>query len=362
MLTGLFAVGTVILWLLFVLTEAGIFKRHQRARISPSAAGTAIAADDLAADEVIGQCWGQAAAHRERMSQMGWLDSPLVRNAYVLPTIAQGFSSGDAWVDLVQEFQIDRQGRWLSLGCGSAGPEIFFAQAGLFASMDAYDISAGAIAIARENALARGVKNIDFRVGEFDALELPPEHYDVVSMIMSLHHARHLDALLTKIQATLRPTGWFLVNEYIGPSQLQYTDKQLQFVAELLSILPPRLAYDFTEGAVRRQYVRKPREFWNRVDPSEAICSDHIEAALHEHFDVVAQRNFGGSLLNPLLENLVANFSPDAEEDVAILRLLMYVEEVLIREGILTSDFAVFVMRKKTTNPGPAETKEASMG
>ena len=111
--------------------------------------------------------------------------------------------------------------------------------------------------------------------------------------------------------------------------------------------MPERLASDYVEHRIKRSYERRPRTFWDEVDPSEAICSDRIEAAVRRHFEVVTQRNYGGTLLNPLLEHIVANFSPDREEDVTILRLLIYVETVLIREDVLGSDFAVFVMRKK---------------
>ena len=161
---------------------------------------------------------------------MGWLDSPAVRAGHVLPAIARGPSTGDAWLDIVDQFHIDKQGLWLSLGCGGAGPEIAYAQHGLFVGMDAYDISPEAIHIARKNAAVQGVTNINFFVDDFDKMVLPAAHYDVVSMIMSLHHVNNLDALLRKISGTLKPDGWFLVNEYIGPSQFQFTDKQMQIV------------------------------------------------------------------------------------------------------------------------------------
>ena len=137
------------------------------------------------------------------------------------------------------------------------------------------------------------------------------------------------------------------MNEYIGPSQFQFSDKQMQIVKDLLELLPKRLAFDYVHNQVKRRYIRQPRKFWDQADPSEAICSDKIEMALRRHFQVVSQRNYGGTLLNPLLEHIVANFSSQREEDITILRLLMYVEAALIREGCLSSDFSMLVMRKK---------------
>ena len=304
---------------------------------------------NVQADEktVVSQQWGKTAAQREKMSLMGWMDAPLVLDYYVLPTIAQGSSQGNAMLDIIEQFPIDRQGHWLSLGCGSAGQEIFYSQNKLFASMDAYDISEGAIQIARANAEAKGITNICFQVQDINKISLPPTHYDVVSMIMSLHHVSRLGYLLDQVERTLKPNGWFLVNEFIGPSQFQFSAKQMQIVNELLALLPERLAFDYVKNQVKRRYDLQPRDFWDRVDPSEAIHSDQIEAALHHRFQVVSRRNYGGTLLNPLLEHIVGNFAPEREEDVVILRLLMYIEAVLIREGCLKDNFALFVMKKK---------------
>ena len=80
---------------------------------------------------------------------MGWLDSPLVQEFHVLPLIAGGASEGNWVLDIVEQFSIEPDGSWLSLGCGGADQEIFLAEQGLFRAMDAYDISAEAVGIAR---------------------------------------------------------------------------------------------------------------------------------------------------------------------------------------------------------------------
>jgi hypothetical protein len=111
--------------------------------------------------------------------------------------------------------------------------------------------------------------------------------------------------------------------------------------------LPDRLRYDYVRNQVKRSYVRQTRGYWFQVDPSEAICSDQMEAALHRYFRVVVQRNYGGTLLNPLLEHIVGNFAPENEKDVAILRLLVYLEQCLIRERVLDNNFAFFAAQRK---------------
>jgi len=55
------------------------------------------------------------------------------------------------------------------------------------------------------------------------------------------------------------------------------------------------------------------------------------------------RRDFGGTLLNPMLEGIVGNFRRDSEEDTALLRLLISIEEILLEQGMLPSDFTVLV-------------------
>jgi ubiquinone/menaquinone biosynthesis C-methylase UbiE len=277
---------------------------------------------------------------------LGWLESPFIQEEYILPAISGPDSQGNWVSDIVRELDISRDGYWLSLGCGCGGQEIFCAEQGLCRQLDGYDISSESVAVAQNNARQKGLSDLHFYTGDFNTLQLPRSHYDVVVMSMSLHHVTLLNKLLPRIHRALKSDGWFLVNEYVGPSQFQFSDKQIQIINELLSLLPDRLRYDYVHDQIKHTYVRLPREHWFQADPSEAICSDQIEPALHRYFSVVLQRNYGGTLLNPLLEHTMGNFDP-ADGDATILRLLTYLERCLIRERVLRNNFAVFAVQRK---------------
>lgn len=300
-------------------------------------------------DEKVSQLWDSAARQRQTYNKlMGWLDSPIVQKYYVLPAIAEGESRGNWMLDLVADFKIDRNGRWLSLGCGSGGQEMFAIEQQVCQQLDAYDISPESIAQATQTAQQRNLKNIHFHVGDFHTIPLPKHQYDVVMMGMSLHHVAELNRLLPRINQTLKQNGWFLVNEYVGPAQFQYKKKQLEIVADVLAVLPERLRYDYVQQQPKSGYVMQPREYWFQVDPSEAICSDLIESALRRYFRVRTQRNYGGPLLNLLLEHIVGNFDPEDEGDITAVRLLGYLEHRLIQERVLDNHFAIFAAQPKS--------------
>ena len=54
--------------------------------------------------------------------------------------------------------------------------------------------------------------------------------------------------------------------------------------------------------------------------------------------------DFGGTLLQFVLADIVANFKEVDPKDAAIVDLMSLLEEVLIAERVLPSDFAFFIL------------------
>src|ERR1700753_10315 len=269
----------------------------------------------------VANLWGEVAEARTAAPMQGWLDAPLVMREWVHPLL-HGNPDDDWLTGLGKRLRIAPHGHWLSLGCGSAGTEIEARRRRVFGSMGALAVAPRAIDEGRRAAAAQGVDGIEFGVVDFNRLVLPPERFDVVMMCMSLHHVTNLRAVLGTIRQALKPDGHLLVNEYVGPRQLQFTDAQLDATRDLLATLPARLRRDCTTGGVKTEYRRLPVEHWNLVDPSEAIRSDRIVPLLYRCYDVVLQLDYGGSVLNPLLEHIVHNFDHGQPEGVgALLRL-----------------------------------------
>jgi ubiquinone/menaquinone biosynthesis C-methylase UbiE len=296
--------------------------------------------------ERVAELWDRTAQERAVSPVQGWLDSPIVLEGYVQPTVS-GSPQVNWLIALAERLAIPRSGRWLSLGCGSAGLEIFAAGEGLFRSLTAYDVSETSLDQARQAAAARGIDNLEFRLGDFHRIEPPASTYDVVLMNMSLHHVKELRSVLEGVRRTLLPHGFLLINEFIGPRQFQFTDLQLSIVRDLLAAMPPSWRRDCATGELKSEYRRMPVEHWNVADPSEAIRSDVIVEEIQRQFRIVERIDYGGTILNLLLEHIVHNFDPADEKDVAAVRLLGAFEATLLRHGVIPSDFTVMAMKKR---------------
>jgi len=234
----------------------------------------------------------------------------------------------------------------LSLGCGTGLKELAWAGQGHWADLDAYDLSPRRIAAAQENARARGIAHVHFQAGDIYGLDWPVQHYDVVLADQSLHHFSPLEPLCANIRRTLKPDGYLIINEYVGPSRFQWTDRQIQVVNGLLALLPERYRVSWQDHTIKKRIYRPSRLRMMLADPSEAVESDKIVPTLERHFEIIERRDYGGTIIHPLFADIAANFSDS--DGQRLVELCFQVEDVLLAVGELSSDFSLFVGRPKT--------------
>lgn len=94
----------------------------------------------------------------------------------------------------------------LEVGCGTGPFSRILAKSS--ERVLALDLSPNMIRVARERSAQ--FPNIDFRVADVLALELPPEAFDCVATIATLHHLP-LKEVLTKLKSALKANGVLLV-------------------------------------------------------------------------------------------------------------------------------------------------------
>jgi hypothetical protein len=82
-----------------------------------------------------------------------------------------------------------------------------------------------------------------------------------------------------------------------------------------------------------------------RHDSSEAVRSAEIEPLLRQRFDVVGEWNWGGTLNHLVFQNIAGNFDPENADHAALVESLIDHENRVIRDGVLPSDFKVFVTK-----------------
>jgi len=300
--------------------------------------------------DTVSRRWARLASdeHVQDLDRLSWTGIPQVHlNHNFLITGSREIY----WVEWMRDrfFPAGQAGDALSLGCGAGHLDRIFKRCGYsFRSFTGMDISEGAVAQAR--TLAEEVQlapTIRYLASDLNRATLPPDSFDFIYFFQSLHHIEALEHALEQCRQALRPGGLLMVNEFVGPSRFQWTRRQMDLATALLLCLPEDLRRDVQSGVVKNVVMAPTIEYLVAHDPSESVRSGEIEGLLKACFDVTHEWNWGGTLNHLLFQNIAANFDPANTSHRSIIELLIHHENVVIREGLLPSDFKVFLARHK---------------
>lgn len=293
--------------------------------------------------------WGKEAGTWQVGRGIHWTEHQAVQDR--INRMVSGDPASDAY-----RFLIDFLGkhgmhlplsRCLTLGCGAGDLERGLAQYGFCLKHDAHDIADGAIKRAKQKAAEAGLTHISYYVSDINNISLPPDTYDLVFGVQSVHHFSNLEHIFSEVQKTLNTGGYLVLNEFVGPTKFQWTERQLTIINSLLQILPEKYRISRNDGAtVKTLYSRPSIEEMDRIDPSEAVRSGDILNVLTKYFNIAAKRDYGGTILHLLLQDIAGNFNCNDPIDMRLLNMLFDIEDTLMEIGEIPSDFAVVIAQK----------------
>ena len=297
-------------------------------------------------EKLVSDHWSQMA--KQQIGLFHWSDSSIVMQ-YINKCISDNPDVG--WFQYACEKYILKGSKGvnsgLSIGCGSGALERHCRMINACQTIDAIDLAEGAIKEAKKLAQEQKITGINYKVQNIENISLPKEKYDVVFASSAIHHVKNLEALFEQVRSSLKPFGLFIMLEYVGPSQFQFTKKSCDLINELLNILPQeyrKLSSDPTK--TKNKFTKTTIEMMNISDPSEAIRSAEIIPLLSRYFTILEKKDYGGTILHMLLQDIMANFNHDDYKDQAVLKLLIFLENILIREKVIDSDFTFLVASK----------------
>ncbi|HEV2841967.1 MAG TPA: class I SAM-dependent methyltransferase [Chthoniobacterales bacterium] len=243
--------------------------------------------------------------------------------------------------------------RSFSVCCGDGAHELALAHSRRVKFIHAFDLSTGAIEQAKATFATAGISKDTYRFEVADADDLQIDgKFDLLLSTSALHHVTQLETLLSRLSRMLDPHGYFVVLEYVGPNRFQWRDAQLNVINGILAQLDPR----FLKENRRIELGRPPLADFLAIDPSEAVRSEDILRLLPEYFTVEYLRNFNGTIIHPLYPLLDARRTNANEPDFdSIVRMILWIEDFLIRAQVLSSDFIFAICRSKELRETPEE-------
>lgn len=258
-----------------------------------------------------------------------WQSEHVVRqvNRRICGEGVPGPSGGDV-KRIRMEFPGRKFRRAISVGGGTGVKEMALLTAGLLEFLDLFELSELRIELGIAQAQKLGIES-RVRFHQTDALEqVRDPAYDLVYWNNSLHHMLDVPRAVAWSHGVLENEGVFYMNDFVGPTRMQWSDQTLEIVSGIRAALPERFLKDPNrKGAslVTRIRRRSAREM-SREDPTECADSDRILDAVRDYFPEALVLPIGGAVYHLVLNDVLHNI--DEELDREYLDLLMALDEV----------------------------------
>jgi SAM-dependent methyltransferase len=235
----------------------------------------------------------------------------------------------------VERYCATPRARALSLGCGGGELERELVALGACERMIAVDISPERVAGARAATPPQLRERIEYVCANLETWE-PPGAFDLIVGKGFLHHVEGIERMLELILAHLTDDGVLYVQEFVGPSRFQWSDRQLEIVNRLLACLSEDLRRDLVDpaGGPRARAGRPSVAAMIADDPSEAARSDELPGLLRSHFRVLEEREWGGAIFHLLFSRIMGNFVDHDD----LVRVIMELDAILTEEGVVGND------------------------
>lgn len=287
--------------------------------------------------------WGEHLRVEASGEWYAWLDHPVINAHYS----ARGLIDGLSWASWVPKRLGRPAQRSLDLGCGAGQRSVAVFKAGATLQADGMDVSEERVA---EGEHARAALQMPgrFDVADINVCRLPPRTYDLVFSAHSFHHFEALEHIMSEVHGSLTDDGLFILEEFVGPTQFQWTDVQIELVKSLMALLPEELRM-FRSHIVKPYEGRPTVADVVAVSPFESIRSAAITPLFRQYFDIVEIRLLGGTLQHLFYNGIVHHFT--TARAIEYVRAICAVEDALIDSGLLPSDFMLLVGKRRSSSP-----------
>lgn len=260
--------------------------------------------------------------------------------------LVTGHKNLDYTTFFVENYLQHKKGlKLVSLGSGISANEIKLAQYSNFEEIICIDIAKDQMLEAEASAKRLGLKNISFVCADFNTYDIPKEYYDIVFFHSSLHHFDNMTHFVaTTIKNSLKPNGLLVINEYVGPTRLQFPKSQILKINEALKLIPKTYRTRYKSNLLKKRFYGSGIIRMIIADPSECIDSAMILPAIHANFKTVVEKPYGGNILMNALKDISHHFADLDAPKTEVLESLFAFEDEYLKTN--PSDFVFGVYEK----------------
>lgn len=275
--------------------------------------------------------------HRAR-----WWDSPRIWkyvNYKICGQYLPGVVDGDAAV--IAQTARRPVANGISIGAGNGFKEIDLVQRGIVKRFDLYEISDARVKDGRQRVREAGLEGqIKFFQELVDFDHPPADRYDLVYWNNALHHMMNTRAAIRWSKNALRAGGVFYMNDFVGPTRFQWSDRVLAACSALRAAMPAEFFKSRYGGLDFPIVLERPDPLvLAESDPTEAADSANILTAIDDLLPGADVRPVGGAAYLFAFDDVMANI----DEDSPWFQLMFVLDELLEQAGEFNYAVATWV-------------------
>jgi ubiquinone/menaquinone biosynthesis C-methylase UbiE len=280
----------------------------------------------------------------------------LYRHAVAMPTTG----SEDDWITdyLGRKYLTPPPGQALAIGVGMAWIEEHLVRRDFAHHITAYELSSSAIKAARERISDKDyATRLDLRTGDVLEANLPNGAYDLVFVQAAIHHFDKIDQMFQLMHRVLKPGSLLIYDEYVGPDLHMYEPEVMAILNAINACLAPGYRWDVLAQHTRQHVPIPSLEAMMQADPSEGVHASRILPLTYQYFDVIERIDYGGTVMRPFFSGILPNFNWDDPKDRTVARLIILLEQLLTKHGVLPH-YHIGMVARRRERPRAALTAE----
>jgi SAM-dependent methyltransferase len=240
----------------------------------------------------------------------------------------------------------------VSVGCGTGFKEMKLIEQGLVEKFMLFELSEERIRQGRELAERLGFSERVTFYNDDAFKRVEPCSVDLVHWNNSLLHMLDVDHAIAWSYDVLSRGGMFYMDDYVGPSRFQWSERSLEIASRIRKIFPADYLanpyYPEGSGMVLSNVIKRPDpNIIEKKDPSEAADSERIIDSVMKWFPNAKITFTGGIAYHLALSDILSNFNEQDEKDKALLDLCMVIDELCTYIPDLESHYAVAIAIKE---------------
>ena len=210
----------------------------------------------------------------------------------------------------------------LILNCGNGWVERELYDCGIILKATAVEYN---IDLIMECNKKKETRDITYVQHDINTVFFQDSTFDLVINFAACHHIKDIEKVCNSIRSWLKPNGYFIHNDYIGPQRNQYSKQQWKQMNDVNNMISEKARKSLGYPDVMGMIID---------DPTEAINSNSIIPVVYEFFNIDYHSQSGGAVAYELLTHNDKLFNLEIKQRELIVKKIMQKDsEYMVESG-----------------------------